>query len=113
MKEELDVAKQDIEWITEVQWQAILQKREKTPCTTRPGTEKGYYVCIEDENGIYLETIDKQGVPMLVLNTETNRQLLTDRITEPDTDKYFVPLEDQEDEHDTETISSMSTTDYD
>ena len=50
---------------------------------------------------------------MLVLDTETNRQLPTDRITERDTDKYFVPPEDQEDEHDTETISSTSTVDYD
>ena len=37
----------------------------------------------------------------------------TDCITEQDTDKYFVPPEEQEDENDTETISSMSTTDYD
>ena len=32
---------------------------------------------------------------------------------EQDTDKYFVPPEEQEDENDTETISSMSTADYD
>ena len=31
---------------------------------------------------------------------------------EQDTDKYFAPPEDQEDEHDTETISSTSTADY-
>ena len=95
------------------QRQAILRKREKTPHTTRPGTEKGYYVYIEDEGGVYLETIDERGVPALVLDTETNRQLPTDRIMEKDTDKYFAPPEDQEDENDTETISSTSTTDYD
>ena len=54
MKEELDVTKQHIGWITEVQQQAILQKREKTLRTTRSGTEKGYYVYREDEGGIYL-----------------------------------------------------------
>ena len=50
---------------------------------------------------------------MLVLNTETDRQLPTDRIMEQDTDKYSASPEDQEDEHDTETISSTSTADYD
>ena len=50
---------------------------------------------------------------MLVLDTQTDRQLPTDSITEQDTGKYFVPPENQEDEHDTETISSTSTMDYD
>ena len=68
---------------------------------------------IEDEGGVYLETIDERGVPTLVLDTETDRQFPTDRIMEQDTDKYFAPPEDQEDENDTETISSTSTADYD
>ena len=37
----------------------ILWKYKKTPLTTRPGTEKGYYVYIEDKGGVYLETIDE------------------------------------------------------
>ena len=49
---------------------------------------------------------------MLVLDTETDRQLPTDCITEKDTDKYFVQP-DEQDGNDTETISSMSTADYD
>ena len=69
----------------------LLWKREKTPRTTRPGTEKGYYVNIEDEGGVYLETINEKRVPMLVLDTETDRQLPTDHIMEQDTDKYFAP----------------------
>ena len=113
MKEEPDVTKQDIGQITEVQRQAILQKHEKTPRTTRPGTEKGNYIYIEDEGSVYLETINEKGVPMLVLDTKTDRQLPTDHIMEQDTDKYFVPPEEQEDENNTETISSTSTTDYD
>ena len=95
------------------QQQVILWKHKKTPHTTRPGTEKGYYVYIEDEGGIYLETIDEKGVLMLVLDTETDRQLPTDCIMEQDTDKYFTPPDEQEDGNDTETISSMSTADYD
>ena len=113
VKEEPDVTKQDIGRITEVQQQAILRKCEKAPQTTRPGTEKGYYVYVEDEGGMYLETINEKGVPTLVLDTETDRQLPTDRITEQDTDKYFTQPDEQEDRKDTETISSMSTADYD
>ena len=62
---------------------------------------------------MYLETIDEKGVPMLVLDTVTDRQLPTDHITEQDTGKYFAPPDEKEDGNDTETISSMSTTDYD
>ena len=113
MKEEPDVTKQDIRQITEVQQQAILWKCEKTPHTTRPGTKKGYYVYMEDEGSVYLETINEKGVPTLVLDTETYRQLPTDHIMEQDTDKYFTPPEEQEDKNDTETISSTSTADYD
>ena len=113
VKEEPDVTKQDIGRITEVQRQGILQKCEKAPWTTRLGTEKGYYVYIEGEGSVYLETIDEKGVPMLVLDTETDRQLPTDCIMEQDTDKYFMPPDEQEDGNDTETISSTSTTDYD
>ena len=62
---------------------------------------------------MYLETIDEKGVPTLVLDTETDRQLPTDCIMEQDTDKYFMSPDKQEDGNDTETISSTSSTDYD
>ena len=62
---------------------------------------------------MYLEIINEKGVPMLVLDTETDRQLPTDLIMEQDTDKYFMPPDEQEDRNNTETISSMSTADYD
>ena len=44
---------------------------------------------------------------------ETDRQLPKDFITEQGTNKYFAPPSEQEDRNDTETISSMSTADYD
>ena len=68
---------------------------------------------MEDEGGVYLETVDEKGVPILILDTETDRQLPTDLITEQDTDKYFTQPNEQEDGNNTETISSMSTADYD
>ena len=91
----------------------ILRKCERVPQTTRLGTEKGYYVYVEDEGGVCLEMIDEQGVPTLVLDTKTDRQLPTDLIMEQDTDKYFAQPNEQEDGNDTETINSTSTADYD
>ena len=62
---------------------------------------------------MYLEMIDEKGIPTLVLDTETDRQLPTDLITEQDTNKYFIQPDEQEGGNDTETISSTSTADYD
>ena len=89
VKVEPDASKQDIGQISEVQQQTILQKCEGAPRTMRPGTNKGYYVYIENEGGVYVETVDEKGVPTLVLDTETDKQLTTDLITEEGTDKYF------------------------
>ena len=68
---------------------------------------------VEEEGGVYLETVDEHGVPTLVLDTETDQQLMMDYITEQDVEKYFVQPEEQEDRDNTETISSTSTTDCD
>ena len=62
---------------------------------------------------MYLEKIDEKGVAMIVLDTETDRQLPTDHIMEQDTDKYFMPPDELDDRNDTETISSTFTADYD
>ena len=62
---------------------------------------------------MYLEMINEKGVPTLILDTETDRQLPTDLIEEQDTNKYFIQPNEQEDGNDTETISSTSTADYD
>ena len=59
--------------------------------------------------------IDEKGVPTLILDTETDRQPPTDLIVEQDTNKYFIQPNEQEDENNTEMISSTSTStaDYD
>ena len=72
-KRKPDVSKQDIGQISEVQQQGILRKRERVPHTMRPGIDKGYYVYIEDEGGVYVETVGEKGVPTLVLDTETDK----------------------------------------
>ena len=50
---------------------------------------------------------------MLILDTDTDRQLPTDLIAEQDTNKYFIQPDEQKDENNTETISSTSTANYD
>ena len=51
---------------------------------------------VEDEGGVYIETVDKKGVPTLVLDMETDRQLATDYITEQDMEKYFYSKKNKE-----------------
>ena len=51
----------------------------------RPGTDKSYYIYIEDEGDVYVGTVDEKGVPTLMLDTETDKRLTTDLITEEDT----------------------------
>ena len=110
---ELDEENRYIGRITEVEQQVILRKKEGIPQMTKLGTEKGYYVYIEDDDDIYLETKDEHRETVLVLDTETNQQLVLDLITEKDTDKYFIQPDEQIDKDKTETISSTSTADYD
>ena len=52
---------------------------------------------VEDEGGVYIKMMDEQGILTLVLDTETDRQLMTDYIMEQDTEEYFVPQEEQKD----------------
>ena len=113
IKEEPDPTKRDIERISKVKRQAILHQQERIPRSTRPGTEKGYYMYMEDEGGVYIEMMDEQGILTLVLDTETDRQLTMDYITEQDTEKYVVSQEEQKDGDEMELISSTSTVNYD
>ena len=57
--------------------------------------------------------LDEKGVLILVLDTETDKQLTMDLIMEEDTDKYFTQPGEPEDGNNTEMLSSTSTADYD
>ena len=89
-----------------------MHKRERIPRSTRPGTDKGYYVYVADEGGVYIKTIVKKGILTLVMDTDTDKQLATDYITEQDTEKYFIQPGEQEDGDEMEMVSSTSTADY-
>ena len=79
------------------------------PRTEKSGTNKGYYLFIEDDMGCLIEQPDGQTVQ----DTDTNQQLPTDLIMEAEASTYQVPKQDNpamDDE--AETISSTSTADY-
>ena len=52
-----------------------MEMRKDTTYNKARHRERLLHIYIEDEGGIYLETIDERGVPMLVLDTKTDRQL--------------------------------------
>ena len=84
-------------------------KQDEIPCTEKSGTNKGYYLFIDDDMGCLIEQPDGRTVQ----DTDTNQQLPTDLITEAKASTYQVPEQDDPAiDDDAETISSTSTADY-
>ena len=75
----------------------------------RPGTDRGYYLFVEDDAGCLI----KQQGGQMIQDTDTDQHLPTDLITEAEADTYRVPEQDGlAVDDDVETISSTSTADY-
>ena len=75
----------------------------------RPGTDRGYYLFVEDDTRCLIE----QQNGRTVRDTDTDQQLPTDLITETEASTYQVPEQDDLTiDDDAETISSTSTADY-
>ena len=75
----------------------------------RPGTDRGYYLFIEDDT----ECLIEQQSGQTIQDTDTDRHLPTDLITEAEANTYQVPEQDSLTIDDNaETISSTSTADY-
>ena len=75
----------------------------------RPGTDRGYYLFIEDDAGCLIEQQSRQ----MIQDTDTDRHLPTDLIKEAKASMYQVPEQDDPTIDDNaETISSTSTADY-
>ena len=75
----------------------------------RPGTDRGYYLFVEDDMGCLIEQQSGQTIQ----DTDTDQHLPTDLITEAEADTYQVPEQDSPTiDDDAETISSTSTADY-
>ena len=75
----------------------------------KPGTDRGYYLFVEDDAGCFIEQQSGQTIQ----DTDTDQHLPTDLITEAEVDMYQVPEQDHPTiDDDAETISSTSTADY-
>ena len=84
-------------------------KQDEIPRMERPGTDRGYYLFIEDDAGCLIEQQSRQ----MIQDTDTDRHLPTDLITEAEGSTYQVPKQDDLTiDDDAETISSTSTADY-
>ena len=71
-----------------------------------------YYLFVDDDLGCLIEQEDEEGNVQHVKDTDTDQILPTDQITEAKVEMYKMPEEDQQEDN-TETISSTSMADYD
>ena len=75
----------------------------------RPRTDREYGLFVEDDMGCLIEQQSGQTIQ----DTDTDRHLPTDLITEAEASTYQVPEQDEPTiDDDVETISSTSTADY-
>ena len=98
MREELTEG-QELHQMMKEQKTRLQIKQDEIPHTEKSGINKGYYLFIEDDMGCLIKQPDGQTVQ----DTDTNQQLPTNLITEAEASTYH---------DDAETISSMSTADY-
>ena len=100
---------QELHQMTKKQKTRLQIKQDEIPRTEKSRTNKGYYLFIEDDTGCLIEQPDGRTVQ----DTDTNQQLPTDLFMEAEASTYQVPKQDNPAiNDDAETISSMSTADY-
>ena len=101
--------RQELHWMTERQKTQLRVKQDEIPRMGRPGTDRGYYLFVEDDVGCLIEQQSGQTIQ----DTDTDQHLPTDLITEAEANTYQVPEQDGLTiDDDMETISSTSTVDY-
>ena len=101
--------RQELHRMMERQKTQFQVKQDEIPCTERPGTNRGYFLFVEDDAGCLIEQQNGQTVQ----DTDTDQQLPTDLITEAEASTYQIPEQDDPTiDDDAETISSTSTMDY-
>ena len=106
--------KQELHRLTETQQTRLIVKQDDILRTERPGTNRGYYLFVEDDSRCMVEQQEKEGNIQLIRDTDTDRTLPMDQITETEAEMYQIPekinhpLKD-----DVETVSSTSTANYD
>ena len=101
--------RQELHRMMERQKTQFRVKQDEIPRMERPGTDRGYYLFVEDDAGCLIEQQSGQ----MIQDTDTDRHLPTDLTTEAKASTYQVPEQDDPTIDDNaETISSTSTADY-
>ena len=101
--------RQELHQMTERQKTQFQVKQDEIPRMERPGTDTGYYLFVENDTGCLIEQQSRQ----MIQDTDTDRHLPTDLITEAKASMYQVPEQDDLTiDDDAETIRSTSTVDY-
>ena len=107
-------AKQELHRLTEAQQTRLMVKQDEIPRIEKPGTNRGYYLFVEDDSRCMTEQQDKEGSIQLIRDMDTDQILPMNQITETEAEMYQIPKTDQPTmKDDVETISSISTADYD
>ena len=88
--QEEPIGRQELHRMMKRQKAQFQVKQDEIPHTEKSGTNKGYYLFIEDDAGCLIGQRDGQTVQ----DTDTDQQLPTDLITEAEASMYQVPEQD-------------------
>ena len=80
--------------LTETQQIRLIVKQDDILRMERPGTNRGYYLFVEDDSRCMVEQ-DTEGNIRLIRDTDTDRTLPTDQITETEAEMHQIPEKDQ------------------
>ena len=87
-------AKQELHSLTGAQQTRLMVKQDEIPRIEKPGTNRGYYLFMEDDSRCMIEQQDKEGNIQLIRDMDTDQILPMDRITETEEETYQIPEKD-------------------
>ena len=72
----------------------LMVKQDEIPRIEKPGTNRGYYLFMEDDSRCMIEQQDKEGNIQLIRDTDTDQILPMDQITKTEAEMYQIPEKD-------------------
>ena len=87
-------AKQELHRLTEAQQTRLMVKQDEILRMEKLGTNCGYYLSVEDDFRCMVEQQDKEGNIQLIRDTDMDRILPMDQITETEAETYQIPEKD-------------------
>ena len=71
-------AKQELHRLTGAQQTRLMVKQDEMPRIEKPGTNRGYYLFMEDDSGCMVEQQDEEGNIQLIRDMDTDKILPMD-----------------------------------